>query len=155
MVDDDAFKFTPMNFSDSLENLEEKLNVELWYHSLPIRHVHCYETSIYIVCRPVLGDQQYNPCADIETLVRLATFIFTYMSFCRLNTQVEPNVFGNYESCVAGIPPSTTLGPLPTYPGTTGTATGTTGTATGTTGTATTGPTTAAPPAPTTPPVSP
>ena len=79
MVDDDAFKFTPMNFSDSLDNLEEKLNVYLWYYSLPMKHVQCYETSIYIVCRPVLGDQQYNPCADIETLVGFAAYIFTFI----------------------------------------------------------------------------
>ena len=67
-VDEDAFKFTPMNFSHSLENLEEKLNVNLWYYSLPMAHVHCIMFS-EVICRPVLGDQQYNPCADIETLV--------------------------------------------------------------------------------------
>ena len=58
-----------MNFSTSVDILEEKLNVNLWYYSLPIKHVQCVQESGNVTCRPLLNDPQYNPCADIETLV--------------------------------------------------------------------------------------
>ena len=76
-VNEDAFKFTPMNFSNTVENLEEKLNVNLWYYSLPIIHVQCVRPTGNVTCRPVLGDQQYDPCADIEIMVRFWDNMFS------------------------------------------------------------------------------